>query len=425
MNRNLLGHFVRSAEFTYAVVALFALTQGPVYRLWSESGTYLRTSPEPTMLHVYFASFIILQFPALLLVAKNIDKSFFEHHLVWFLTVFLGWLGLSVIWSTLARQSLPEYVALLFTTSFGLYLAVRFSLGQLWRVIGVSMGLGLVLSLFAIWRNWNSSVDLADKYWIGIYYNRNSLAPVAAVAVLASFGIFVTAKNNFRFVLLHRIAALSLGAMGIAVLYRSESQTSLFALLISVSVVGFWLFLRWLFFKLKLLRRSIYFAAVSAVVAASLGIFFAFRAVRKFAVSDETATFNYRNGLWSQNWTGFLEKSLFGWGWMAARYTEDFQRMGVQWGAIETKWSHNGYHDLLLGGGILAAVLFAGVVFTAVRQFDSWASPRNAIPQFLVMCFVLAAATQESFFIGSHFLWALLIAALFAGREVKSSLIKE
>ena len=33
----------------------------------------------------------------------------------------------------------------------------------------------------------------------------------------------------------------------------------------------------------------------------------------------------------------------------------------------------------------------------------------------IVIGFVLAAATQESFFIGSHFLWAMLITALFAG----------
>jgi hypothetical protein len=31
--------------------------------------------------------------------------------------------------------------------------------------------------------------------------------------------------------------------------------------------------------------------------------------------------------------------------------------------------------------------------------------------------FVLAAATQESFFVGSHFLWALLVASLAVARD--------
>jgi O-antigen ligase len=99
---------------------------------------------------------------------------------------------------------------------------------------------------------------------------------------------------------------------------------------------------------------------------------------------------------------------------MAARRTLDFDRVGVWWAAIDTEWSHNGYHDLLLGGGVLAGVLFFGVVVFGVRSLDQIANVRVATPRFLVIGFVLAAATQESFFVGSHFLWAMLIAALFA-----------
>jgi O-antigen ligase len=130
-------------------------------------------------------------------------------------------------------------------------------------------------------------------------------------------------------------------------------------------------------------------------------------------VSAELLTFNSRNGLWAQNWTGFLEKPFQGWGWMAARKTPSFFRQGVWWAAFETDWSHNGYHDLLLGGGVLAAVLFAGVVWFGMREMGSHASLTETIPSLLLVAFVLIAATQESFFIGTHFLWALLIAGLF------------
>ena len=99
---------------------------------------------------------------------------------------------------------------------------------------------------------------------------------------------------------------------------------------------------------------------------------------------------------------------------MAAWRTIKFFQQGTWWAAWQTEWSHNGYHDLLLGGGVFAALLFAVFIWLASRRIDLDTPLRDAIPRFMVVVFVLAAATQESFFIGSHFLWATLIAVLFS-----------
>jgi hypothetical protein len=69
---------------------------------------------------------------------------------------------------------------------------------------------------------------------------------------------------------------------------------------------------------------------------------------------------------------------------------------------------------------VLPGILFFGVVVLGVRSLDQVANVRVATPRFLVIGFVLAAATQESFFIGSHFLWAMLIAVLFAGSATQA-----
>jgi hypothetical protein len=116
--------------------------------------------------------------------------------------------------------------------------------------------------------------------------------------------------------------------------------------------------------------------------------------------------------LWSQNWSGFLEKPIQGWGWMAARYTDEFFRQGIWWGGFRTEWSHSGYHDVLLGGGVIAGVLLLTMIYfglaSSVRVNESWSEGIQVV----TVGFVLIVATQESFFIGSHFIWALLIAAL-------------
>jgi len=97
---------------------------------------------------------------------------------------------------------------------------------------------------------------------------------------------------------------------------------------------------------------------------------------------------------------------------MAAWRTPDFFRQGEWWELWNTEWSHNGYHDILLGGGIPAAVLFAGFLWFGLREVGSKLPQSESLATVLLVGFVLTAATQESFFIGSHFLWALLIAGL-------------
>ena len=98
---------------------------------------------------------------------------------------------------------------------------------------------------------------------------------------------------------------------------------------------------------------------------------------------------------------------------MSAWHTPQFFKQGTWWAVFDTTWSHNGYHDLLLGGGVLAAAFFTVVLWFGFQAIGTHASLNEGIPSFLIVAFVLAAATQESFFIGTHFLWALLIAGLF------------
>lgn len=414
----------------YSVAILVALTQGPVYRMWGQSAIFLQFAPEPSIPHAYFATFVALQIPAAMWWWRHVSTGMLQQPAVLALGGLLGWLGLSVLWSTLARHSMPEFVSLTLTTAAGLFLAHRFSTDQLWRVVGSAMAIGLGLSLFAVGRRWDGAVDPRDDYWIGIYFNRNSLAPVAAVALVSAVGMLLTAaaRRQQRRVI-EIVAGLGLLAISILVLWRAESRTSPLALALATAATGCWLALRWWEKRtgigVRIVGRAGGAVPVTLVVSSAV-VFVALRYVIGLSsVSGETATFNSRAGLWSQNWTGFLEKPLQGWGWMAARRTKDFFLQGVYWAAFPTEWSHNGYHDLLLGGGVLAMVLFIMFLWFASRRIDINTPLHAALPRFVVVVFVLTAATQESFFIGSHFLWAMLIAALFSESTPRRIAINE
>jgi len=418
--RQSIGRWLRTAEVSYATLALFALTQGPVYRVWSDSNSRLDILPNPSPQHAFFATFVAVQLPAVVLWFRRVNTDRLCDRANQVLVALLGWLGLSVAWSTFARQSLPEFVALVLTTCFGLYLATSFSRRELWWIILSAMALGVGVSWVAVMRLWDGAVNLQNDYWVGIYGNRNSLAPVAAVALLASvvvasFARESSTKNWSRIVTL-AVPAVLLVFAAIEV-WRSGSQTSPVALFVAVVACVAWMVVRAATSRLGTLRMLRHHAAPITLTLLAIVAVIALRQIGDATnISGDAATFNSRRALWSVNWSGFLEKPWLGWGWMAARFNPAFFKQGTWWAAAETQWSHNGYHDLLLGGGALAAVLFALYLWMSSRRFDRM-PVSVALPRLALVVFVLAAATQESFFVGSHFLWALLIASLAVARD--------
>lgn len=411
------SQFFRSAEYLYAILALFLLTQGPVYRMWSQSSGLAGFLSEPSVSHAHFATFLCIQAPGVLLWFRRCNGEWLNRQSNTALVAFLVWLVLTVCWSTFARQSLPEVLAIVTTTGFGLYLADRFTSIHFWLVITGAMAIGVGITWVSVMRVWDGAVNFQEGYWIGIYFNRNSLAPVAGLAIVSCLGVLLSIQRRRERMDQRLAVLLSLLTVTVAVysaieLWKSKSQTSPLALAIAVSTSGLWLFIQATCRRVRAFRRFSPFSAPLALVVVSIAVFSILRIVGGFgSLSSETTSLNMRRALWSLSWSGFLEKPWQGWGWMAAWKTPDFFRQGNWWAVFDTSWSHNGYHDLLLGGGVLAALLFVTFILLGVSAFGRCA-PKEALPRMLAVSFVLAAATQESFFIGSHFLWAVLVAAL-------------
>ena len=420
MMRYSIGRWLRTAEVSYATLALFALTQGPVYTVWSESNSRLDILPSPSPQHAFFATFIAVQLPAVVLWFRRANTDWLRDRANQVLVALLVWLGLSVVWSTFARQSLPEFVALVLTSCFGLYLATSFSRRELWWIILAAMALGVGVSWMSVMRLWDGAVNLQNNYWVGIYGNRNSLAPVTAVALLASVVVVSFVRDRSAPNWSRTVTMVVPGAVvefAAIEMWRSGSQTSPVALFVAVVACVAWLVVRAATSRLGTLRMLRHHAAPITLILLAIVAVVALRQIGDAAnISGDTATFNSRRALWSVNWSGFLEKPWLGWGWMAARFNPAFFKQGTWWAAAETQWSHNGFHDLLLGGGALAAVLFALYLWMSSRRFDRM-PVSVALPRLALVVFVLAAATQESFFVGSHFLWALLVASLAAVRD--------
>ena len=402
-------------EWCYATIALFALTQGPVYQLWRASAESLQIVAEPSLGHVHLATFVLVQLPGLVLLARRVPSAWFSQRSLQMLMALLAWLMLTSITSTFARQSIPEVLALGVTACFGLYLVVSFSVRRVLSQVVVAMLAGLTVSYVAVVRLWEGSRNLVDDYWIGIYLNRNSLAPVAAMGMLSAVMLMIDCRPRSRGDTSTFVACLAVVGFSGVMLYLSESATSVAALIITGVVVAVWLGVSRLTNDNANPAQSGRVLAAT-VVAAALVVGTALTYVAKSAsVFGRVETFSARAPIWSMNWSGFLERPLLGWGWQAAWNVPQFLKQGVWWAVpFENNWAHSGYFDLLLGGGVVAGLLFAGWVVVSCLQAAPAGShaPANDDSQrtsVALSIFVLAAATQESFFIGSHFLWALLV----------------
>jgi O-antigen ligase len=409
---------LRWTEYAYAALLIFVLTQGPVLSMWFASEQENARQALAPQLATYF----VFQIPALVLVSRQKFTMRDARGPLGLLAIFCVWLVATTLWATNGQHSAVESVSLLTTFICGVYFAKRFTLTEKLAVIVVAMQPGLLLSRYAIANDWNMSQS-GEGFWVGIYFNRNSLAPVAMVSVVSALAllyvVFINRDDKLRIYKLCVLANVVL--FGLVVAVRTQSNTPFGGLVTFVAVLSFW----------EVARRSplrkylsdtrqtnkVYAGFIAlAALCSWFAIQFQSKVLQAFG---ETVTFNGRSEIWKYSWNGFLERPLLGWGWLSAWRSWAFMRMDLWWTVEGVSWSHNAYLDLLLGGGVLAVLLFAAAVLWGIYRLIP--SNRGNATQSWPIAFIffyLAMCTQESFIIGNHFLWMLFVAVLTSGTTI-------
>ena len=407
-----INTIIRWCEYAYVVVLLFALTQGPVLSMWFASSL---VAPEGTA-SPQMLTFIAVQIPALILLGyrRILRSALFGP--VGLLGLFCGWMWLSTLWATFGQHTIVEATTLCVTFLTGVYLARSFSLLEQLILVVVAMQPGLVWSRYAIANGWSNSID-QNGNWVGIYFNRNSLAPVAMVSCLAASALLwiVVLRRGKNWPIPLIAVLVDVVLFGAVMLFHSRSNTSVGGAVVFAAVWAFWTVVRSLVRRKRLTSQSLQRFVYPLFIVSATALAWATVKLQSvlLGVFGETVNFNGRSAIWQYSWTGFLDRPLIGWGWMSAWRTPPFLRRDLWWSFVNTGWSHSGYMDILLGGGIVAAIIFSiamlwGVYRHLVQTETEIASQWTPA----IMFFVLATATQESFFIGNHFLWLLFVAAV-------------
>ena len=407
-----INTLLRWCEYGYVVVLLFALTQGPVLSMWFASSL---VAPDEAV-SAQLLTFVAVQIPALILLGyRRVPRSSLIGP-VGLLGLFCIWMWLSTLWATLGQHTIVEATTLCITFLTGVYLARSFSLLEQLILVVVAMQPGLLWSRYAIANGWSNSVDQTGD-WAGIYFNRNSLAPVAMVSCLAASALlWIVIMRRGKTLPITLIASLVDVALFAAVtVFHTRSNTSVGGALAFFGVWVFWTIARSMtrrsIIEVDFVRRRLYPLFVGLIV------LFTWCAIQfqsiVLGIFGENYNFNGRLWMWRFSWTGFLDRPWLGWGWMSAWRTDIFLTRDKWWAFAASNWSHSSYMDILLGGGVLAAALFVGtIVWSGYRNLDLVRTTTAGQWNFAMMFFILSIATQESFIIGNHFLWVLLVAAV-------------
>ena len=409
-NSSRLMHWL---EYTYVVILLGTLTQGPVNKIWEGSGQVDPRAIEITK----FATYILIQAPAVFMLARRGVSKYLLNGPIGVLLLFVGWMLFSTIWATSSSNTVFESVTLVLTCSVGLYVARSFRLIEQLGLFFVAMQPGLIFSWYAVRQNWSGSVQPEDGDWVGIYFNRNSLAPPAALGLLAASALlWIVLVRRPKWWIAFALILLATTFFDSYLLVRSGSLTSVGAIIVFGLVWLFWTVIRWWQRRQNIsprqMLRVVYTSFLFGTVFLTwLGFRFQSTLLERLGREID---FNGREVLWRFSWSGFKDRPIIGWGWMSAWRTQAFFRDREFWWALTNNyWSHSAMMDVLLGGGIIgAALLLVAIVWSGARQLGSVCSEISGQWAFAATWFVIAASTQESFVIGNHFMLVLLVSSM-------------
>lgn len=235
-----------------------------------------------------------------------------------------------------------------------------------------------------------------NDYWKGVYTNRNSLAPLAAIGVLAGLR-FALAPGRLR-----RLAAVGLALASAATLVGAGSRTAWVSLIAALAVSS----LPLVYHRAAGRRGRSHAARVTAAAAGASAV----AAVAGLVAVWNVPTLSQRRTIWSLVWDRILERPLGGHGFFTFWDIEEL----TQHVLLRRGSAHNSLVEVGLGLGLLGAIPFAVIVVLAARNagLALWRRPGTDTWMWAALvAFLLVENVTESFVLWFSYSWVLLMAA--------------
>ncbi|MEQ8840653.1 MAG: O-antigen ligase family protein [Acidimicrobiales bacterium] len=317
-----------------------------------------------------------------------------------------AWIVLSSLWSLspdIARGRALIYVGL---AAFAWVIA-DLEFGDFRRALAVASGLGVGASLVTVALSSSIGSDINDD-WRGIYTNRNSLAPVAGLAILAGLSLWFGSRRG-------RVWAGMLVGIGVVAMLGSGSRTAWLALVVAAGA------------SLLLVAARVGTDRYGPRVrTAAIGIALLGIAVTSVMVSQlwNESTFVQRRTIWGLVWDRIGERPLHGFGWFNVWVDPDFTAADPLLGRGS---AHGSFLEVWLGLGLIGLVPFLVIIGLALYGSleAAWRRPSVASWTWLALVlFLVIENLTESFVLWFSYNWVLLMAAALRCGAVRRSRVE-
>ena len=397
----------RFAEKGFTVLSLFLLTGALLPLLQRESGTVYDPAQGDPLAQLIFGGIYAITYFLLLVRWKTVLRVVTSEKL---LVLLVGLAALSVLWSDAPPITLRRALALLGTTLFGAYLAIRYSPGELLRLLAWALGLAAVLSLvFALLvPDYGISQQGHLSGWRGIYGHKNSLGRMMALGAPV---FFLLALDSHR----GRWALWTGFGLSVALVILSNSVTAWLMLLI----------LAFLFIVQRAVRTHPLFAAPAFLLLFLLGVGILFGALLNadtlLSVLGRDTTLTGRTRMWAPLMDEVFKRPWFGHGYGAFWLGWEGESASV-WRTVgwTPPHAHNGFFDLTLELGFVGFAVFSlhflrGIRKAVLRVCSSKTTDAVWLLTYMMFIFVYNL-TESSILARNSLLWALYTATLLSLR---------
>jgi O-antigen ligase len=258
---------------------------------------------------------------------------------------------LSTLWSDSPGFTARRSLVLIASTSFGVYLATRYSLREILRLLWILGVIAAIGSFLVVWRKPEMGIASGATAgdWQGLFGQKNTLGRFMAFEIMA-FGVgIISEKGKWRWFCI-------LGAaLCLPLLVMSKDATAYLALPMLVVLLPL--------FQLARTHSFIKMTAfITALGATAAGIFFVMilDPQKVLQMMGKNSSLSGRTDIWSMVWDKFVQRPWVGYGYSAFWMGKDGKQSAEIWEALHwaVPHSHNGFLDVLVQVGAVGMAIF-------------------------------------------------------------------
>lgn len=397
-------------EICFSIFTLLFAT-GPLISLFRviTEGAILYDG-DPLIITTWFGIYLVLFFLIILRWRRFVNVAMSNKLLL----LIIGLALISALWSIAPSITLGRTVTLVFTSSFGIYLASRYSFKEQLQLLAWALGIAALLSLIFVIVPPHYGIEAKGTYagaGRGIYHSKNSLGHVMALSTIV-FLFLAFSKTRYRW--------LSWVAFGLSfgLLLLSTAKGPLVTVITVLVFMHICKALRWHY------SLRIPFLIAVVLISGVVGTLLLSNVETALSAMGKDITLTGRTQLWYLLLNSGLQHPWLGYGYYGFWRGWDGPSALV-WNSLLWKPSHahNGILQLWLDLGLVGVVLFALSYIADFLKAVAWVRSTKTIEGFwpiVCLTFMFLSNVTECLILVSHHIWWILYVAATFSMSVQS-----